>query len=36
MREKNVYELAYADDVVLMATEEGEIRRMVRTLGKYI
>lgn len=36
MGERKIYSLAYADDVVLMAEEEGEMRSMMERLEKYL
>lgn len=33
---KKVYSLAYADDIALMARDEGEMRGMIRTLERYV
>ncbi|XP_046142799.1 uncharacterized protein LOC123988066 [Osmia bicornis bicornis] len=34
--EKKIYTLAYADDVVLLAEEEGEMRAMMESLERYL
>lgn len=34
--EKKIYSLAYADDIVLLAEEEGDMRCLMRSLEKYL
>lgn len=36
MKRKKVYSLSYADDVVLMAEEEDELRSMLEKLEGYL